>query len=299
MVSLPISLADEEKDINAKPLEPRIDSSAWSYQDIDSSKQAQTQQTGLPLLMIVEDNADMRLFIQSEFMDSYRIIEVANGARGLEMAFVEIPDVIISDVMMPVMDGVEFCRHLKSDERTSHIPIVMLTAKSSDENALLGLESGADDYIVKPFNASILRLKIRNIIQSRKRYQSRFIQEPAASIKEIAPTALDEKFLKKAYQVVERNIENADLDANDFAIAVGMSRAQVYRKITAITGQSVKEFIRIIRLKKAAELLMTQDDNITEIAFKVGFNSAAYFTKSFTDYYGVSPTKYVAQQREG
>jgi len=298
MVSLPIPPLQETAPVSTESTEPRIDSSAWSYQDIESTKQNENHQADLPVLLIVEDNADMRLFIQSEFVDSYRIIEVANGALGLEAALAEIPDVVISDVMMPVMDGVEFCMRLKSDERTSHIPVVMLTARSSDEHAVLGLESGADDYIVKPFNASILRLKIRNIIQTRKRYQTRFVQEPSASIKEIAPTALDEKFLKKAYQVVEKNIENADLDANDFAIAVGMSRAQVYRKITAITGQTVKEFIRIIRLKKAAELLTTQDDNVTEIAFKVGFNSVAYFTKSFTDYYGVSPTKYIAQQKE-
>ena len=273
-------------------------SSQWSYQDLDPLQSHPSKEQDLPVLMIVEDNADMLLYIQNEFLGAYRIVEATHGEEGLLRALQEVPDVIISDVMMPVMDGVELCRRIRLDERTCHIPFVLLTARSSDEYALVGLESGADDYIVKPFNSSLLKAKVKNIVESRRLLKMRFVKEPRAAIQEIAPTALDEKFLKKAYQVVERNIGNSELDANDFAVAVGMSRAQVYRKITALTGQTVKEFIRIIRLKRAAEMLLDENDNVSEIAFKVGFNSVAYFTKSFTDYYGVPPSKYVSLKKE-
>jgi YesN/AraC family two-component response regulator len=234
----------------------------------------------------------MRLFIRNEFINSYKVLEAANGVLGLEKAIAEIPDIVICDVMMPCMDGIEFCEKIKSNEKTSHIPVILLTALSSDEHTVEGLTSGADDYIIKPFNSTILRLKIKNIVESRKLVQSLFSNEPSTTINEIALCALDEKFLKKAYEIVEKNLSNAELDANDFTQAMGMSRAQVYRKINALTGQSVKEFIRIIRLKKAAEMLLSDNKNVTEIAFAVGFNSIAYFTKSFTDYFGVSPSKY-------
>jgi signal transduction histidine kinase/ligand-binding sensor domain-containing protein/DNA-binding response OmpR family regulator len=302
IVSLPILSDTEISNAGKVKIEKSIveadDNPIWSYQDIHAIEHINTKDNPtFPLLLIVEDNIDMRLYIQNEFIDSYRIIEANNGVEGFERAIAEIPDIIISDVMMPKMDGVEFCKKIKSEEKTSHIPVLLLTARSSDEYTIEGFESGADDYITKPFNAPILKIKIRNIVESRKFIQSRFIKEPNATINEIAPSVLDEKFLKKAYDVVEKHISNANFEANDFAVAVGMSRAQVYRKISAITGQSVKEFIRIIRLKKAADMLLKNEKNITEIAFEVGFNSIAYFTKSFTDYYGVSPSKYVAQNK--
>jgi signal transduction histidine kinase/ligand-binding sensor domain-containing protein/DNA-binding response OmpR family regulator len=283
--------------ISEQNIKEREELSKWSYQDIQNSQIIPDEEAhhkkDLPILLIVEDNADMRLFIRNEFINSYRVLEAANGELGFEKAITEIPDIIICDVMMPVMDGIELCEKIKSDEKTSHIPVVLLTALSSDEDTVEGLKCGADDYIIKPFNSIILKLKIRNIVESRKLFQSRFSNEPSATINEIALSVLDEKFLKKAYEVVEMNIDNAELDVNDFTQAIGMSRAQVYRKIHALTGQSVKEFIRIIRLKKAAEMLLNDNKNITETAFAVGFNSIAYFTKSFTDYFGVSPSKYI------
>lgn len=292
-----IEVSKTKELINKQELVERGVPSQWSYQDIQDTHLIQGEDVHhkkvLPILLIVEDNADMRLFIRNEFINSYRVLEAANGELGLEKAIAEIPDIIICDVMMPGMDGVEFCERIKSDEKTSHIPVILLTALSSDEHAVEGLKSGADDYVIKPFNSIILKLKVRNIFESRRLFQYRFLKEPAATIKEIALSALDEKFLKKAYEVVEKNIGNAELDANDFTLAVGMSRAQVYRKINALTGQSVKEFIRIIRLKKASKMLLNENKNVTEIAFTVGFNSITYFTKSFTDYFGVSPSKYV------
>ena len=195
--------------------------------------------------------------------------------------------------MMPGMDGHEVCRTLKHDERTSHIPIVMLTARSSEQHTIEGLESGADDYIAKPFSSAILGIRIKNLIESRILLRKKFVKEPFAPIKEISPSKIDEKLFDKAYAIVEKNLDNPNFDVIHFAHEIGMSRTQLYRKINAISGQSVKEFIRTIRLKKAAELLLAKDKNITEIAYTVGFNSLSYFTMSFTEYFGVNPSKYI------
>lgn len=295
-----IEPSNNKEPIDSKNTDENGNQSQWNYFDIQNipKNKAMSNEVpegeALPILLIVEDSADMRLYIRNEFINSYHVLEATNGEMGLEKAIVEIPDIIISDVMMPGLDGIEFCNRIKSDEKTCHIPIVLLTALSSDDNTVKGLKSGADDYIIKPFNSMILKLKVRNIVESRKLFQSRFVKEPTASIKEIALSALDEKFLKKAYEVVEQNIDNPNLDVNDFTAAVGMSRAQLYRKINALTGQSVKEFIRIIRLKKAAEMLLNENKNIKEIAPAVGFSSITYFTKSFSDYYGVPPMKYIS-----
>ena len=247
----------------------------------------------LPRILIIEDNADMRLFIKNEFKGNYNVIEAHNGTLGLDKAFEEMPDAIICDVMMPGMDGYKVCRTLKHDERTSHIPIVMLTAKSSEQHTIEGLESGADDYVAKPFSSAVLRVRIKNLIESRILLRKKFAKEPFATIKDISPSKTDEELFKKAYAIVEKNLNNPNFEVTDFAYEIDMSRTQLYRKIHAISGQSVKEFIRIIRLKKAAELLHTKDKNISEIAYTVGFNSLSYFTASFTEYFGINPTKYI------
>ncbi len=235
----------------------------------------------------------MRLFIKNEFKENYNVIEAHNGTLGLEKAFEEMPDAIICDVMMPGMDGYKVCRTLKHDERTSHIPIVMLTAKSSEQHTIEGLESGADDYVTKPFSSTILRVRIKNLIESRILLRKKFAKEPFATIKDISPSKTDEELFKKAYAIVEKNLNNPNFEVTDFAYEIDMSRTQLYRKIHAISGQSVKEFIRIIRLKKAAELLHTKDKNISEIAYTVGFNSLSYFTASFTEYFGMNPTNFI------
>jgi signal transduction histidine kinase/ligand-binding sensor domain-containing protein/DNA-binding response OmpR family regulator len=247
----------------------------------------------LPKILIVEDNADMRTFIKNEFKESYNVLEAHDGDIGLQKALEEIPDAIICDVMMPGKDGFEVCSTLKSDERTSHIPIVMLTAKSSEQHTIEGFESGADDYVAKPFSSAVLKARIKNLIESRILLRKKFTTEPFATLTEISPSKTDEMLFKKAYAIVEKNLNNSNFEVNDFAFEIGMSRTQLYRKINAISGQSVKEFIRIIRLKKAAELLVTRENNISEVAYSVGFNSLSYFTTSFTDYFGMNPSKYV------
>jgi len=247
----------------------------------------------LPHLLIIEDNPDMRLYIKNEFQDIYKLTEAHNGTVGIEKALEEIPDAIICDVMMPGIDGYEVCRKLKQDEKTSHIPILMLTAKSSEQHTIEGFESGADDYVAKPFSSAILKIRIKSLIDSRELLRKKFIKDPFAAIKDFSPSKTDETLLKKAYAIVEKNLSNPDFEVSEFAYEIGMSRTQLYRKINAIAGQTVKEFIRIIRLKKAVELLVTSDMNITEIAYSVGFGSQTYFTTSFTEYFGINPSKYV------
>jgi signal transduction histidine kinase/ligand-binding sensor domain-containing protein/DNA-binding response OmpR family regulator len=250
-----------------------------------------------PKVLVVEDDTDMRLFICSELREKFNIVEAHNGMVALDKSFQEIPDAVICDVMMPGMTGYEVCRTLKHDERTSHIPVILLTAKSSEQHTIEGLESGADDYITKPFSVAILKARIKNLIESRVLLRKKFVKEPFAPIKEVLPSKTDEKLFNKAYSIVEKNLNNTDFDVNDFASEIGMSRTQLYRKIHAISGQSVKEFIRIIRLKKAAEMLQTSESNISEIAYTVGFNSLSYFTTSFTEYFRMNPSKYIEKYR--
>jgi len=250
-----------------------------------------------PHLLIIDDNSDLRLFIMHEFMDSYRISEASDGVAGFEKACTEIPDIILCDVMMPNMDGFTLCRKIRLHVSMSHIPIILLTARSSDNHILEGLSSGANDYISKPFSISILKAKVKNLIALQHEIANRFLKLPLPAVREISPSSIDEKFLQKAYEVIEKNLNNPDLDVDRFSTAIGMSRAQLYRKIQMLSGQSVKEFIRIIRLKKAAEILTKENLNISQVAFDVGFSSVAYFTKSFSAYFGVTPSKYISAHK--
>jgi DNA-binding response OmpR family regulator/signal transduction histidine kinase/ligand-binding sensor domain-containing protein len=288
----PSQIAPDIKDSTITPLIElsKFEVTASASTQTNSENNQNNEQ--LPLLLIADDNDEMRRFLKDEFTPKYRIIEAADGNTALGHAVSEIPDIIVSDIMMPGIDGIELCRLLKTDERTSHIPIVLLTAKNTDENMLEGLENGADDYVSKPFNISILKARVRNLYQSRLMLRNRFMNEPEATVKEISPSASDERFLKKAYDIVEKHLSKPDFDVQVFSSELGMSRAQLYRKIDGISGQSVNEFIRIVRLKKAAGLLLNSDFQISEIAENVGFNSFAYFTKSFKEFFGVTPTQY-------
>jgi len=292
-------LSSAKKEIKA--MDNGLEEEVLSEENIEQKDLSGTQKKlteKLSRILIIEDNADMRLFIKNEFKDDYIVSEAHDGKLGISKAFEEMPEAIICDVMMPGMDGYEVCRTLKHDERTSHIPVLFLTAKSSEEHTIEGLESGADDYVTKPFSSAVLRIRIKNLIESRILLRKKFIKEPFASLMEISPSKTDEKLFNKAYSIVEKNLNNPNFDVNDFAHEIGMSRTQLYRKIHAVSGQSVKEFIRIIRLKKAAELLLSSDSNKSEIAYTVGFNSLSYFTTSFTEYFGMNPSKYIEKFRK-
>ena len=246
----------------------------------------------LPSILIVEDHADIRQHIR-ENMSYYNILEAENGKDGFEQAAENIPDLIITDLMMPEMDGVELCKSLKTDERTSHIPVIMLTAKASVEDRIEGLETGADDYITKPFNMKELKVRINNLIEQRRKLRERFTKELNLGPKDIAVTSADERFLNRIIEVIENNITDADLDVAGLSNQAAMSRMQLYRKIKALTDQTPSEFIRTIRLKRAAQLMRDKFGNIAEITYEAGFNHPSYFAKSFKELFGESPSDYI------
>jgi len=258
-------------------------------QSTDPSIQPSSDET---IILVVEDNADMCAYIRQHLEPAYQVLEAADGIDGFDKAIASIPDLVISDVMMPKMDGYQLCEKLKTDERTSHIPVILLTAKAEREDKLEGLETGADDYLTKPFDAEELQIRVKNLIALRHKLQEKFKQQMVLRPSEISITSFDEAFLKKTVAVVEEHLEDESFSPDDLARAVGMSRAQFYRKMRALTAQPAGLFIRSIRLQRAADLLKKGAGTVTEIAYKVGFSSQPYFSKCFQEHFGMSPKEY-------
>ena len=248
-------------------------------------------------LLVVDDNADMRTFIREHFKYEFTILEAENGKIGFDLAVKYIPEMVLSDVIMPVMDGQELCRKLKKDERTSHIPIVLLTAANSKESEMSGLIAGADDYITKPFDLSILNVKIDNLLLLRNKLREKLKTDILLQPTNISIASPDERFLRKAVEVVEKYMSEPDLDIELFSSEVGVSRMQLYRKLEALTSMTVKEFIRDIRLRRAAQLLEQDKITISEVVYAVGFRDLAHFRKCFKDVYGMSPSSYLEKIR--
>jgi DNA-binding response OmpR family regulator len=246
----------------------------------------------LPILLVVDDNADIRALLKSNFKNSYNILTANDGAKGVQLAIEHVPDLIISDVMMPVKDGIALANELKNDERTSHIPIILLTAKAGEENELEGIETGADDYITKPFSNKILRSKVAKLIELRKQLQARYSQDVFLKPKDIAITPMDEHFFEKVQFVLDEKLVEPAFSAEEFSKSVNMSRMQLHRKLKALTGLSASAFIRSQRLKLATQLLKKADINISQIGFAVGFNDHSYFTKCFRETYECTPSEY-------
>jgi len=245
-----------------------------------------------PILLIVEDNEDVRLLISDLFHKDYQIVTAENGAIGVQIALEQIPDLIISDVMMPIKDGITLTKELKVDERTSHIPIILLTAKAGDANKLTGLEVGADDYISKPFNQKLLKSKATNLIALRKQLRSRYSREVILKPKDIAISSVDEQFLEKMQLVLDDKLVDSSFSAASFSKALHMSRMQLHRKLKALTGLTTTEFIRSQRLKLAQQILKNSDINVSEVGYSVGFNDHAYFTKCFKEAYQHTPSEF-------
>jgi DNA-binding response OmpR family regulator len=246
----------------------------------------------LPLILVVEDNADLRHYMREHFGTGYRVLEASDGEAGLGRALEAVPDLVISDLMMPRMDGLELCRRLKTDQRTSHIPVILLTARAGGESRLEGLETGADDYLTKPFDPRELRVRVRNLIEGRQKLRQQFGRQVTLEPKAIAITSADEKFLARAVETVEAHLGNPDFSVERFEEAMTMSKLQLYRKLKALTDQSPSEFIRNLRLKRAAALLAARSGSVAEITYEVGFNNLSYFAKCFRAAYGVSPSEY-------
>jgi len=250
------------------------------------------------IMLIVEDNADVRKFIASHFYSTYKIAEAKNGEEGWKVALEIIPDIIICDVLMPVSDGYDLCKRIKNDERTSHIPILLLTALHSREYEIKGLTTGADDFITKPFDLSVLQAKVENMLSIRESLRQKFAGTVFLEPKNIVISSPDERFLHKAIEMIENNISDSDLDIEGFASLVGVSRMQLYRKLHSLTDMTVKEFIRHIRLKRATQLLVQDKMNVSEVAYEVGFKDLSHFRKCFKREYGMSASEYVAKSKQ-
>ena len=256
----------------------------------------ETGRKDFPLLLVVDDNEDFRIFMRYSLELQYRVKLAVNGNEAWEMMQEELPDLVISDVMMPQMDGNELCRLIKQDKRTAHIPVILLTARQNTEAKLEGLQTGADDYVTKPFNMTILVLRIRKLIElSRYHRVTQGMIDPAPS--EIVITSLDEKLIEKAIKYVEDNMSRTELLVEELSRELGMSRVHLYKKLLQITGKTPIEFIRVIRLKRAAQLLRESQLHVSEVAFEVGFNNPKYFSRYFKDEFGVLPSVY--QEKEG
>lgn len=252
-----------------------------------------------PVILLVEDDNDMRYYIKHELESVYRVEEAVNGKSALQIAAKLLPDLIVTDVMMPEMDGIELAHVLKTNPDTSHIPIILLTAQADLKHRLEGLEAGADSYIAKPFSVRYLKIRIKKLIETRLVMKERFSKSINMEAQEVAITSTDEKLLQNAIDYVRSNIENTDLSVESMSKHLGLSRTHLHRKLKALTGQSPVDFIRMIRMKQAAYLLSTGKLSVSEVGYKVGYNTPSYFSSSFNAYFGMSPKAYMDKASEG
>ena len=277
--------------ISETAITPKIENSRRITKHLD-----EIVTNGKPKLLIVEDNPDIRWLISDKMTAEFSVLEAVDGSAGLKLAIEQMPDLIITDFMMPRMDGLELCQRLKSDILTSHIPILLLTAKASLDDKVQGLENGADDYMVKPFEIKELAARVRNMIEQRRILREKFSSEIKLDASDIVITSLDEKFLQKAISIVEENMGNEHFDVKSFRDEMNMTRSTCSRKLYALTNQSPVEFIRTIRLKRAASLLKQNFGNVSEVALEVGFSNPSYFTRMFQRNYKVSPSEYAKSE---
>ncbi len=244
-------------------------------------------------VLIVEDNPEVRKLVVDIFKVQYNVLEANNGDEGIKVAINEIPDLIISDIMMPGSDGIELCRKVKMNMNTSHIPVILLTARTAVTFKYEGLETGADDYIIKPFSVTDLRVRAANLIKQRRLLKERFSQHSLLSPEEISLTSFDEKMLQRAIDCIMEHIHDKDLTIEKISKEIGMSRVHFYRKIKALTNLSASGFLRKIRMEYAAKLIKTNKLNISEVRNMVGISDADYFRKCFKEQYGVTPKEYL------
>jgi len=246
----------------------------------------------------VEDNIDLRKFIRGQLEEDYMILEAENGLSGYHKALSTIPDLIVSDVMMPDMDGFSLCKKVKSEDITSHIPIILLTARADMDSRLEGLGIGADDYLTKPFKIEELSARIKNLLESRRKLRERYQNSFSLNPGEITATSMEKKFIEKLLSIMEKHHADPEFDVETLGREIGMSRTNLYRKLKAIINQHPTEFIQTYRLKKAVMLLKCHSGNISDVAYSLGFNSLTYFTRIFKKHYGITPSEYLQQNSE-
>jgi signal transduction histidine kinase/ligand-binding sensor domain-containing protein/DNA-binding response OmpR family regulator len=243
-------------------------------------------------ILIIEDNRELRYFLTGFLSDEYEVLTAGSGSEGLEICEKDNPDLVISDVMMENMDGLQFCKKLKTTPEISHIPVILMTALASMENKISGYKTGADDYITKPFEPQLLKIRVHSMLENLEKARKAFSSDITISTKDLTISKIDEDFLLEVVDIIEKNIDNVEFDIEYFSKNIGVSTSQLYRKIKGISGLSPNEFIRTYRLKKAARMIRETNLNISEIAYKVGFNDALYFSKCFKKQFGSSPSTF-------
>ena len=273
-------------------------------EDDSTQTSAVESEDGKPIILIVEDNRDIREYVRSSFEEMYEVLTAADGKEGWDIAQNQIPNIIISDIMMPVMDGIELCRHIKEDMRTSHIPVILLTAKDTLQDKEEGYAAGADSFITKPFSARLLNSRINNILENRRKIAGVItsIPETESEQKNIENernnlNKLDQEFLDKVTAIIEENLSMEKMDVAFIADKMCMSHSTLYRKIKGLTEMSVNEYVRKIKMKKGMELINEGKYSLAEISDLTGFSSVAYFRQCFKDEYGMAPTEYLKRKQ--
>jgi len=285
LIELPVNESSYEKTLNEGSIS---DSGLIPTSDIQLPL-AKIQQE---IILIVEDNSDVRGYIREQLENDYNVIEACNGEQGILSAQNEIPDLIITDVMMPKMDGYKFSKAIRSDVKTSHIPIIMLTAKAGLDDKILGLETGIDDYLTKPFSAKELKARVKNLIYQRKQLRKRFSQSTFIKPSEVSSVSVDQTFLEKTIKIIETQLVDEQFSVEKLADEMNMSVSQLNRKLNALVDQPPGQLIRSFRLQRAADLLKQNVGTVAEICYKVGFNDQAYFSRAFKKQFGISPSEY-------
>jgi signal transduction histidine kinase/DNA-binding response OmpR family regulator len=285
-----ISPLDTESIEPVEPDEKKIDLSVEMQKDTPGKDK--------DIVLVVEDNADLRHYVRGSLEPDYTVVEAKDGQEGIEKAKAVIPDLIISDIMMPKVDGYQLCRMIKNDISTSHIPVILLTAKASEENIEQGLETGADDYITKPFNTRLLCARIKNLIDLRRQLQLNLNREMVLQPSYISVSKIDREFLGDLQKVLRKNVSDPEFNVEDLSKRLFMSRTTLYRKVMALSGETPTDFIRSYRLKWAAQLLKRNPGSVTEVAFEVGFSSRAYFTKCFKEKFHRLPSEYISSESD-
>ncbi|MCL3781904.1 response regulator [Prolixibacteraceae bacterium JC049] len=280
--------------INLPKVAKVIDLPAEQYQN----NAEQEQPSNKPVLLLVEDNADMRRYIKEIIGNDMDVIEAENGKIGLQLAIAQVPDIILSDLMMPEMDGLELCNALKQNDCTQHIPVVLLTAKSDQDDVVKGLQQGANDYISKPFNRKALKIKLNNMLLHQQQMQSVYRNELEIKPLELVFPSSEMKFAQNVQKVIQEFITNSDFSVDQFCTEMGLSRTQLHRKLKALTGHSATAFIRSQRVKMAAEMLKSSPESISEIGYQVGFNDASYFSKCFKEEFNCTPSEYFENNKQ-
>jgi DNA-binding response OmpR family regulator len=250
------------------------------------------------IILVVEDSADMRDYIRGALVPGYTVVDAKDGREGIQKAREIIPDLIISDIMMPEIDGCELCRVLKSDVKTSHIPVILLTARAAVENIIQGLETGADDYITKPFNTNILIARIKNLIDLRSQLQKNINREMTMQPVKTSVSTIDREFLHDLHEAIRKNLDNEDFNVEQLCKKLYMGRTTLYRKVLALTGETPTDFIRSYRLKQGAELLKQNSVTVLEVALAVGFSNSSYFAKCFKEKFHQLPSEYQATSKK-